>query len=764
MPTKSINFSKIFYYIINEKEESSFIDLFDPAILFIADKRGKVWTMKELGTLDREMILAFNSIEDEYREQGFPYIYKGYKVDAVTVSINQDEGVWDGYLGILLPLDHPQASAVKAFLHGFKQTVSMSMQLDETNRRYQYASTRESVHERVIDVLSDTDYNHSLHLFAKRLLLTVSELMEDCTLALYLYDNTLNAYLPFETTDTPQWDYASYGISEPIFSEVFREKRVQGFTIVNKQDLGGRTLFKNDHTYHDFVAVPISSTDATLGMLLMLREEGECHLKHLTELTELLSAFTPWIKRLLDYNSMIEEKKRNELLLKVNQKFYSSMDVRGILKEMVFSLHEAYPTFESELLLTHDLDMKGVSLQVKPLDISDDNSLAIEAYLTGRVQVTDCLSSSSTYVYVPLRGKQSIYGVLTLISTANLVFSPDELGFIQMFADTGGNAIENARLYEQSNEHITNLQMINKTAAKLNSKLNLRDLLAYMRTSFLESFRCDEVGFVMYKDEKMEYLNGSTEAFQQLDVRNVLKTYVNQLNEDGVLQGSVQSNEFFEFQSIIVIPMVHDKTIKGAVVLLKKEEYGFSFESYKLVESLVHHSTLAIMNAMLHEELGEMVIRDYLTKLYTRAYLDEKLTESMESDAFGSFILMDIDDFKVINDTYGHQVGDEVLIQVAKVLKEHTKDRDVSARWGGEEMALYLPKVDEARAEQVAKRIYNKVKEQTDPRVTISCGVSTWSYGDEKSRIRLFNMADRALYLAKNSGKSQVRLASELKE
>ncbi|RNA70366.1 sensor domain-containing diguanylate cyclase [Alteribacter keqinensis] len=761
MPAMSINFSKIFYSIIND--ESSFIDLFEPAILFIADEQGKVRTMKELGKLPEKMIDVFNRIEMSFSEEGFPYTYDMYNVDAVVLSIQQHSEKWNGYLGMIMPSDHKQAPAAAAFLHGFKQTVSMSMKLDETNKRYEHISTRGTVHERVMDLLSDTDYNHNLHLFARRLLLTVSELMEDCTIALYLYDRTLNTYLPFETTDFPKWDREEYAIQEPVFQDCINEKYAQGFTILNKRDIQHKPLFKKEDRYSDFVVLPFSASDSTLGLLLLLTEEGECELKDLRELQKLLAALTPWVKRLIEYDRMIREKKRNELLLKVNQKFYSSMDVRGILKEMVVSLHEAYPTFESELLLTHDLEMNDAALQVKSLNINQEESTAVEAYLTGRIQVKDCLRTGSTYLFVPLKGKQSIYGVLTLISTANLVFSPEELSFIQMFADTGGNAIENARLYEQSNEHIANLQMINKTSARLNSKLKLRELLAYMRTSFQKSFSCDETGFVMFNSGEDHYLPGSTQAFKNPRLKKGLKEYVNQINEDGVLLGNAESDLLAEFPSIIVVPMVHDKKIKGAVVLLKRDEYAFSFESYKLVESLVHHSTLAIMNAMLHEELGELVIRDYLTKLYTRAYLDEKLAESMQKDALGSFILFDIDDFKQINDSYGHQVGDEVLIQVAEILKGNTKEgHDISARWGGEELAVYLPRTDEDTARQVAMRIHDKVQEQTDPHVTVSCGVSTWSRGETKSHKRLFNLADQALYLSKTSGKSQVRMASEL--
>ncbi|MFP3381706.1 GGDEF domain-containing protein, partial [Bacillus sp. SIMBA_069] len=78
-----------------------------------------------------------------------------------------------------------------------------------------------------------------------------------------------------------------------------------------------------------------------------------------------------------------------------------------------------------------------------------------------------------------------------------------------------------------------------------------------------------------------------------------------------------------------------------------------------------------------------------------------------------------IDFFKTVNDTFGHQVGDEVLIQVSDLIRHSIRDTDIAARWGGEELAVYLPRVDKAMAHTVAERIRECVELQTSPRVTI---------------------------------------------
>lgn len=203
--------------------------------------------------------------------------------------------------------------------------------------------------------------------------------------------------------------------------------------------------------------------------------------------------------------------------------------------------------------------------------------------------------------------------------------------------------------------------------------------------------------------------------------------------------------------------MIHDGALQGMAVVLHQEPYHFSFDHFKLLQALIHHATLALTNSMLHEELQQMVITDQLTKLYTRNYLDDTLNHSMKNDRFGCFILLDIDDFKSINDSYGHQAGDEILIQVAQIIKNHTRDIDVAARWGGEELAVYLPKVDRQLSIQIARRLVDDIEQHTKPKVTVSCGISCWDWKEESILPRqLFHCADKALYKAKNAGKHQV--------
>ncbi|MGX1080144.1 GGDEF domain-containing protein [Bacillus licheniformis] len=209
------------------------------------------------------------------------------------------------------------------------------------------------------------------------------------------------------------------------------------------------------------------------------------------------------------------------------------------------------------------------------------------------------------------------------------------------------------------------------------------------------------------------------------------------------------------YASLMGVPMLENNENKGFVIVLKKNVCSFSFEMFKLFQTLIRHSTLAVSNLMLRDRLKYLVQTDRLTELYSRSHLDEKIGYSMKLDESGVLVLIDIDDFKQINDTYGHQKGDDILIQVARVIQRNIRDQDVAARWGGEELAVYLPKARLNAGEMLAERLIMLVRECTDPTVTISCGVSHWSQDRPKSLSDLFKEADVALYNAKRNGKNK---------
>ncbi len=167
------------------------------------------------------------------------------------------------------------------------------------------------------------------------------------------------------------------------------------------------------------------------------------------------------------------------------------------------------------------------------------------------------------------------------------------------------------------------------------------------------------------------------------------------------------------------------------------------------------------------QELELLASTDSMTKLYNRRYFNELSKSVLKLDIRNSLstsvIILDIDRFKVINDTFGHKVGDDVIISLANQLKKHFRKSDIISRWGGEEFVVLLPQTDINGAMIIAKRLRDKIENSsintTDNQIvkfTISLGVSQVDYNKDNSIEASIICADKALYEAKENGRNRV--------
>ncbi|MDQ2665032.1 MAG: sensor domain-containing diguanylate cyclase [Gemmatimonadota bacterium] len=218
--------------------------------------------------------------------------------------------------------------------------------------------------------------------------------------------------------------------------------------------------------------------------------------------------------------------------------------------------------------------------------------------------------------------------------------------------------------------------------------------------------------------------------------------------------------------SVAIIPVAKGGRVLGALVLEADEVGALTAEDARPLTVLGAVVAGSLEMAWQFAEVDRRARTDALTGLWNRMHFGEQLTRILaEADRYEhpvSMVLMDIDHFKKVNDTWGHEAGDAVLKQVARVLQDGVRAVDICVRYGGEEIAMLLAQTDSAHAVEVAERLRVRVSETpvkhgpSEIRVTASFGVATYPE-TVKVRDQLFPAADKALYIAKHDGRNCVR-------
>jgi diguanylate cyclase (GGDEF)-like protein len=218
----------------------------------------------------------------------------------------------------------------------------------------------------------------------------------------------------------------------------------------------------------------------------------------------------------------------------------------------------------------------------------------------------------------------------------------------------------------------------------------------------------------------------------------------------------------------LAVPVFGRGAIFGVVAVYGTETGLFGRDDAETLEALVRQAETAIDNVFLHEEAQRLSITDGLTGLWNRREFDLRARQEVDRATRYkrkvALIMCDLDHFKLLNDTLGHQGGDAVLVELAERLKRSTREIDWVVRYGGEEFALVVPETDLDQAVLLAERVRLAVAETPfeidgdQIEVTVSLGVA--AYPDCGQSVReLVTAADAALYGAKRGGRNQVRIA-----
>lgn len=238
---------------------------------------------------------------------------------------------------------------------------------------------------------------------------------------------------------------------------------------------------------------------------------------------------------------------------------------------------------------------------------------------------------------------------------------------------------------------------------------------------------------------------------------------VNNVSEDPRFAKRVDKATHFQTRAILCVPIKYNENLMGvleAINPLGRED--FSPNDLALFEIFANQAAIAIENARLHT--------DHLTRLFIREYFSQKLHDEFARFARFkhpfSLAMIDVDNFKRFNDSYGHQQGDAVLQATARLIKLVAREVDIPCRYGGEEFVVILPETDSAKALRFAERLRQQVESYDYPsltegslHVTLSLGVATCPNHASKPE-ELIEKSDIALYSSKKSGRNRCTLYS----
>jgi diguanylate cyclase (GGDEF)-like protein len=387
----------------------------------------------------------------------------------------------------------------------------------------------------------------------------------------------------------------------------------------------------------------------------------------------------------------------------------------------------------------------------------------------------------SSLVTVPVMDGNFPLGVLAADSSRFHAFSSADSDIIQMFTNQVVKILQRERVYPQIYRSYTTLKVLNEESSRLLSSLNI-DVIVQSLVDGAYRISPATILFFISKGNEFEILHHRELpplAKKDFSIKRTLLDMVVKNKEPFYLsdvrnyRSPIMPFKIDNIGSVFILPMIYEKDLLGILTILSEETNALNPYQIELLKILGNQASISMANAKFHAEIEKLAITDGLTGLFNHRHFQERLSQEFKRmERFPepmSLLIIDIDYFKKINDSYGHPVGDSVLKKVTDIIRKTIRNIDVASRYGGEEFAVILIGTDARGAKKMAERLRKAVmnmKFSADTKtfsVTISIGIST--YPDSiTGKEELIERADKALYHAKDKGRNCCVLWSEIDE
>lgn len=404
-----------------------------------------------------------------------------------------------------------------------------------------------------------------------------------------------------------------------------------------------------------------------------------------------------------------------------------------------------------------------------PLCIPDANDDPRGAQIEGTDNVPESM------VIVPMQRDGTVIGVITLSKLGLNQFDDDDLQVLMILADQAATALESARLLAQTESMATELRQLLEMSQALTQTLDPKQVGSLIARHLMPALGVEEcsisawdvagdqiVSLGQYPDHDLVNQHPIYALADYPETRRVLETQATVIidaESETANPAEVAILREDGYRTLAMLPLIAKGQSVGLVELLSSDGRPFDDGRLALARTMANEAAMALENARLYEAARSLADRDPLTGFFNHRFLYERLGEEFvrarRSRRPLSLLMLDIDDFKLVNDTFGHQFGDRCLVHLAEIVRSSLRASDVPARYGGDEFAVILPEADMSAAQGVADRITEELARRplvADGRgpvpMTVSIGVASADL-DVRAATDLIGIADEAMYVAK---------------
>ncbi|MEE8356106.1 MAG: GAF domain-containing protein, partial [Anaerolineales bacterium] len=491
------------------------------------------------------------------------------------------------------------------------------------------------------------------------------------------------------------------------------------------------------------------------------------------------------------YEAEREHRKLAQALQHTGRVIQSSLDLEVVMDHILAQIATVIQYHSANLMLVKDGQAQVVRLQdyqnlpeeyldelfYAPFNVSKFSTLEMMIESKNPLIIPDTTSDPiwvktpttekiQSWAGAPILDGDQVIGFLSLNNQNRHYYQPEHAETLTSFASQASIALKHARLFQQSQQNARELRAIHEATSTLVTTLILDDLPSKILAGAVKAIPATELGALFLVDEennllirKAKYGKGpSFEEQYSLDAAEFLPVKVFLENKPDLYEDQDDN-----LQAIISVPLPTQTGVLGVIILAGHEPGIFTKNDLTILTNIAATTASAIRNAQLHKEIEDLAITDPLTNIFNRRGLEQwgqyEIDRAKRFDSPLSAIFFDLDHFKEVNDTYGHEIGDQALQQVVSCSQEVIRKIDIFARIGGEEFIIILPettlpvavKIAERIRKNVAKSIFNANSQQI--KMTISLGVSELSE-EINDLVPLINAADHLMYQAKQSGRN----------